>query len=1575
TSYRSTFVHAPPSPTPSPRASSALAQAGLGLLALPLSDRQDNQRRSGESEGLASDQAQAWGEKTMLSMASHALLQPHHPPPSSPKAQIPNQLSQSLSSKPASRKVSFSNDSAPVRPPVATLGGTQQPAVFTNASSSTAVPVEPSPRKTSGPRALLRRARSFGTMGNSSKVVPVVHVAAPSTSQLPPSPPLPSPPLPRHGSAQPPPSPSSTARPFTVKGKERAATLYSDYPSSSVQPPPWLASPQPSSSPILGLPRDHPQPRVTDPERKSNSAILKRRSFSLWRRNDSTPTTTAASSPVLNPLDVFGTPATSFDPTSNDNPFSLPSTSESASLPSLPSLQLSSPYRMSWAFSHTTPPPPNSANSTTTSSSIPSPRKLSSFGNDILRTSTSRPHSSSGPPGGGGWVNRPEGLVDSPAEEKREEAVGLGFELTSGGNIKRRSTLTRLVRSNSDVARRTASSTPPLATLPRTRSGSLLNSVNNGRSSSPSPARPPSPLKSSTGPVASPIPLSSPSFPFSSSPERAISARSNLPRRPTTAGSTNSALSVITGFFSGSGTSLSNSNAGSAMSRSSSSNSTSNTGGGIQANEFGALFDGNGGGKSAARKRGMSVGDRLFSNSTTGRKRAESSSSLSNSWVPPGPTVASLMVPSGELGGGFSTPGSTAGTSSPATGRSRASTDPRRFSFSSNASASSQSSVLPIHSPGLFPPTIYQHNGASVPTPPASPPATRRSSSLAPAPVQGRPRAASVKVCDGESPVSYVNRLMGEVRKSEVARLLASHSDPFHTSALAYYFSSFDFSSLPLDIALRKFLMEAALPTETQQIDRVMEAFAVRYTSSNSGLFVSSDTPYVLAFSLVMLSTDQFNPSNKNKMTKADYVRNTKVEGVSTEVLEYFFDQITITPFIFVEDEADSTGLSVMRPELSTSGSGSFFGLNSTAQKERAKLDPYHLIAQNRTHELRVDVAAVVPEKSPISFTGTTSFFNATTLHRAFARAPVLQVTSARPRSRSTAGEGAPLAPVSSISTFKPPSERGAISSLKITKIGLLSRKEDLVEGGRKSSSRKWKGWSVILTGSQLLFFKDPGVAFSLQQSIEAASMAVAPAPSEDSVLVFSTSMGFKPDAVLSLAHSAAIYDSTYAKYEHVFRLVAPAGRQYLFQARDADDLNSWLAHINYAATFKSAGIRMRSAKRSEPSSSSSPAPPATTMPPVLEPRTSIGSLDGTDPQEPLDPDVTIHALSPVTEEDPALRESLQTARIDATPLGRLSAEFPFPPYVPPTATPEPSTSTPSSPLIGSERDPDTRAEILRTIIAELETKIRTVKGELHADLRLARNLAVLTPFMRSTRERIQASIGPIEKRVRHTRMDLAKLVCHREVLTRELLVEDRESQRTRKVSRGRLASGPFNGSNGWPPVAGSRVTSSTFTDVDDGFRDSFESTADPYVGALTDDELDRIKSPPMMHRSLTQTDEVQRLRSGTITSEDELPSRDMAKGSTADSRSSLGRSLLHGKHTPSVASFTDHAPSEVGSVDDSLSPSPVDASLSTLVDEEEAEDWRQTRGAKHVSIIDYDALALATLREVTTNEEALSRE
>lgn len=50
------------------------------------------------------------------------------------------------------------------------------------------------------------------------------------------------------------------------------------------------------------------------------------------------------------------------------------------------------------------------------------------------------------------------------------------------------------------------------------------------------------------------------------------------------------------------------------------------------------------------------------------------------------------------------------------------------------------------------------------------------------------------------------------------------------------YMQNFDFSRDALDVSLRKLLLAATLPKETQQIDRVMEAFARRYDTCHTGL-------------------------------------------------------------------------------------------------------------------------------------------------------------------------------------------------------------------------------------------------------------------------------------------------------------------------------------------------------------------------------------------------------------------------------------------------------------------------------------------------------------------------------------------------------------------------------------------------------------------------------------------------------------------------------------------------------------------------------------------------------------------
>ena len=63
--------------------------------------------------------------------------------------------------------------------------------------------------------------------------------------------------------------------------------------------------------------------------------------------------------------------------------------------------------------------------------------------------------------------------------------------------------------------------------------------------------------------------------------------------------------------------------------------------------------------------------------------------------------------------------------------------------------------------------------------------------------------------------------------------------ETFYANALQVYIDRFEFDADPLDVALRKLLMDVGLPRETQQIDRVMEAFANSYLACNRSLFIS----------------------------------------------------------------------------------------------------------------------------------------------------------------------------------------------------------------------------------------------------------------------------------------------------------------------------------------------------------------------------------------------------------------------------------------------------------------------------------------------------------------------------------------------------------------------------------------------------------------------------------------------------------------------------------------------------------------------------------------------------------------
>ncbi|KAK3194987.1 hypothetical protein Dsin_026297 [Dipteronia sinensis] len=122
------------------------------------------------------------------------------------------------------------------------------------------------------------------------------------------------------------------------------------------------------------------------------------------------------------------------------------------------------------------------------------------------------------------------------------------------------------------------------------------------------------------------------------------------------------------------------------------------------------------------------------------------------------------------------------------------------------------------------------------------------------------------------------------------------------------YVDSFDFEAKEFDEAIRAFLQGFRLPGEAQKIDRIMEKFAERYCKCNPKAFISADTAYVLAYSVILLNTDAHNPMVKDKMSAGDFIRNNRGiddgKDLPEEYLRSLFERISRTEIKMKDDLA-----------------------------------------------------------------------------------------------------------------------------------------------------------------------------------------------------------------------------------------------------------------------------------------------------------------------------------------------------------------------------------------------------------------------------------------------------------------------------------------------------------------------------------------------------------------------------------------------------------------------------------------------------------------------------------------------
>lgn len=175
---------------------------------------------------------------------------------------------------------------------------------------------------------------------------------------------------------------------------------------------------------------------------------------------------------------------------------------------------------------------------------------------------------------------------------------------------------------------------------------------------------------------------------------------------------------------------------------------------------------------------------------------------------------------------------------------------------------------------------------------------------------------------------------------------------------------------------------------------------------------------------------------------------------------------MTYTQFIFVDETLDITGNKIENAETF----GSFFHLgNSTGSsqgnlRDKLKLDPYQMISKGNTHELRPDIESTIPSRNPFSFTGTVPYFDSNRLRRSFGAAATIQIVNT-----ASAKSGSAMSRLTAEVSNSQHEDESCMISLKAVKVGLAYRKSD-GDGFKKTVTKKWREWCVVLTGSQLLF-------------------------------------------------------------------------------------------------------------------------------------------------------------------------------------------------------------------------------------------------------------------------------------------------------------------------------------------------------------------------------------------------------------------------------------------------------------------------------------------------------------------------
>lgn len=265
-----------------------------------------------------------------------------------------------------------------------------------------------------------------------------------------------------------------------------------------------------------------------------------------------------------------------------------------------------------------------------------------------------------------------------------------------------------------------------------------------------------------------------------------------------------------------------------------------------------------------------------------------------------------------------------------------------------------------------------------------------------------------------------------------------------------------------------------------------------------------------------------------------------------------------------------------------------------------------------------------------------------------------------------------------------------------------------------------------------------------------------------------------KPDFLLSIDEAVALVDSQYKKHKNAFVFSRKNIFSEVFLADNESELHDWLAKLNHAATFRTAGVRMRTVVGKSPESSRN--------------NGSQRDVSGTSAasEHSADPEVAL--------QDPRDDEDFSSQIMVA------------------------------------------RRQIINQKIKEANDNLISIERQLDNLLRSARQLKILAPIQEKTRDDVITAAMRLATHTRLMRMEKWMTKCHRDILELDLeedfraqsqdaypsdgLKKDISPQTTKESKESRSPFGRLNSkgalSQGIPKL---RPTSQKLFSMDEIFR------------------------------------------------------------------------------------------------------------------------------------------------------------